>query len=160
MKPMKTIHFGIWTLALLWPLSLHAVGYVYTGVGGWNDLMELTSVDVEVKIQDRVAVTRMDQVFTNLSDNQVEGIYEFVLPDGAIITDLVLWIGDRRVQGIIMESGNARRTYDDIVGRNIDPALIETLGDGRFRLSIFPLPPWTADGWSWSTCKCCKPGRG
>ena len=132
------------TIALLlfvgW-LEAGAIGYVYTGVGrNGRDLMELTRVHGTVTIQDRVAVTRVDQIFTNHSDQQVEGIYEFALPSGAIITDLVLWIGDKRIQGIIMENEEARRIYDDIVGRRIDPALIERIGEDRFRLSIFPFP--------------------
>jgi Ca-activated chloride channel homolog len=128
-------------VALLCPLPSWSLGYVYTGVGGdGRELLELTSVTVDVDIKDRIAVTRADQVFTNLSDRQLEGIYEFELPPGAIITDLVLWIGEKRVQGLIMEKEEARQVYDDIVGRNIDPALVEQVSEERFRLSIFPFP--------------------
>lgn len=52
----------------------------------------------------------------------------------------MLWIGDRRVQGQIMESVQARQTYDEIVGRRIDPALIERIDDQLFRLSVSPFP--------------------
>jgi hypothetical protein len=130
-----------WFIVALWPLQAWGIGFVYTGVGGREgDLLELTSVEVGVNIQDRVAVTRTDQVFTNHSNRVVEGIYEFALPPGAIITDLVLWIGDKRIQGQIMEKEEARQAYDDIVQRNVDPALVEFIGEDRFRLSIFPFP--------------------
>ena len=108
--------------------------------GGGRQLLELTSVTVDVQIDERVARTRTDQVFTKRADRVVEGIYEFTLPEGAIITDLVLWIGDKRVQGIIMEKEEARRVYDAIVRRRIDPALIEQVTPNQFRLSIFPFP--------------------
>ena len=49
-------------------------------------------------------------------------------------------IGDKRVQGIIMEKEAARRVYDAIVRRRIDPALIEQVTANQFRLSIFPFP--------------------
>jgi len=137
---LKT-RIGVWFLVLAWSFQAWGIGYVYTGVGGGGrEWLELTSVVVDVDIQDRVAVTRADQVFTNHSRQELEGIYEFSLPDGAIITDLVLWIGDRRVQGQIMEKEEARRTYDEIVGRQIDPALIEQIEENQFRLSIFPFP--------------------
>ena len=128
-------------LALLAPLPALSIGYVYTGVGDdGRQHLELTSVTVDVQIDERIARTRTDQIFTNHAEWEVEGIYEFTLPEGAIITDLVLWIGDKRIQGIVLEKEEARRTYDDIVGRRIDPALIEQVAPNQFRLSIFPFP--------------------
>ena len=126
---------------LLTPLPALGIGYVYTGVGDdGRQHLELTSVTVDVRIDERVARTRTDQIFTNHAEWEVEGIYEFTLPEGAIITDLVLWIGDTRVQGLIMEKEEARRVYDDIVRQRIDPALIEQVTPNQFRLSIFPFP--------------------
>ncbi len=128
-------------LALLAPLPALSIGYVYTGVGDdGRQHLELTSVTVDVQIDERIARTRTDQIFTNHAEWEVEGIYEFTLPEGAIITDLVLWIGDKRIQGEVLEKEEARRTYDDIVGRRIDPALIEQVTPNQFRLSIFPFP--------------------
>ena len=128
-------------LALLAPLPALSIGYVYTGVGDdGRQHLELTSVTVAVQIDERIARTRTDQIFTNHAEWEVEGIYEFTLPEGAIITDLVLWIGDKRIQGMVLEKEEARRTYDDIVGRRIDPALIEQVTPNQFRLSIFPFP--------------------
>ena len=129
------------TSLLLTPLPALGIGYVYTGVGDdGRQHLELTEVTVDVRIDERVARTRTDQIFTNHAEWEVEGIYEFTLPEGAIITDLVLWIGDKRVQGLIMEKEEARRVYDDIVRQRIDPALIEQVTPNSFRLSIFPFP--------------------
>ena len=128
-------------LALLAPLPALSIGYVYTGVGDdGRQHLELTSVDVAVQIDERIARTRTDQIFTNHAEWEVEGIYEFTLPDGAIITDLVLWIGDKRMQGLILEKEEARQVYDDIVLQRIDPALLEQVTPNQFRLSIFPFP--------------------
>ena len=129
-------------LALLAPLPALGIGYVYTGVGDdGRQNLELTSATVDVQIDERIARTRTDQIFTNHSDRELEGIYEFTLPDGAIITDLVLWIEDKRIQGLILEKEQARQIYDDIVRRRVDPALIEQVTPNQFRLSIFPFPP-------------------
>lgn len=128
-------------LALLAPLPALSIGYVYTGVGDdGRQNLELTSVTVEVQIDERIARTRTDQIFTNHAEWEVEGIYEFTLPEGAIITDLVLWIDDKRIQGLVLEKEEARQTYDAIVAQRIDPALIEQLAPNQFRLSIFPFP--------------------
>ena len=128
-------------LAILAPLPALGIGYVYTGVGDdGRQHLELTSATVDVRIDERIARTRTDQIFTNHADWEVEGIYEFTLPDGAIITDLVLWIGDKRIQGLILEKEEARQIYDDIVRQRVDPALIEQVTPNQFRLSIFPFP--------------------
>ena len=114
---------------------------MYTGVGDdGRQHLELTSVTVDVQIDERIARTRTDQIFTNHAEWEVEGIYEFTLPEGAIITDLVLWIGDKRIQGEVLEKEEARQTYDDIVRQRIDPALLEQVTPNQFRLSIFPFP--------------------
>jgi len=36
---------------------------------------------------------------------------------------------------------SARKVYDDIVRRKKDPALVEQIGRGKFRLSVFPVVP-------------------
>lgn len=134
------LRFPLYMMIIV-PVQIWAVGFVYTGVGTKRlELMEMTSVSVDVQIQERLAITRTDQIFTNHSNSEVEGIYEFGLPPGAVITDLVLWIEGKPVQGMILEKEQARQTYIDIVGRVEDPALIEQLSADRFRLSIFPFP--------------------
>lgn len=127
---------------LLIPHPARGIGHMRAGVGGEaHELLELTSVVADVAIRDRMAVTRVDQVFTNPLDRTVEGIYEFSLPTGAVITDLALWIEDRRVQGFVVGRDTARRFYDRIVRRQVDPALLEQVDESLFRLSIYPFPP-------------------
>ena len=67
---------GCLCIALLWIGPVQGIGFVYTGVGGGGrELLEMSSVEVEVDIRERVAVTRVDQIFTNRSDAELEGIY-------------------------------------------------------------------------------------
>jgi len=123
-------------------LPIHGIGFVRAGVGGQaHDLLELASVSAHVELRDRVAVTRVDQVFRNPLDRSVEGIYEFTLPPGAFVTDLALWVDARRILSYVVGRDTARRFYDQIVSRRVDPALLELVDESRFRLSIFPFPP-------------------
>lgn len=129
---------------LLAPAAADAVGFMFVAHGGRDyrgDLMRLDTLAAQVTIRQRLAITRLDQVFHNHTERIVEGVYEFALPEGAVITDLVLWIGDRRVQGQIREKEEARREYEELVSRAVDPALAEQVGDRHFRLSIYPFPP-------------------
>jgi Ca-activated chloride channel homolog len=96
---------------------------------------------VSVTIDDQVAITHIDQVFYNPNDWTVEGIYVFPMPLDAAVSDFTLWIDGEPVSGEVLDAEQARRTYEDIVNRLLDPALLEYAGQGALRARIFPIPP-------------------
>jgi len=96
---------------------------------------------VTVKIQDQVAVTHVDQVFYNPNKFQVEGTYIFPIPKEATVSSFTLWIDSKPVEGQILDANKARQTYEDIVRRTLDPALLEYADRGAMRARIFPIPP-------------------
>jgi|GEM_PF-77577 len=96
---------------------------------------------VNVTIADQVATTRVDQTFRNDSHWSLEGTYIFPLPENAAISDFAMWINGERVEGQLYTKEEARRIYDDIVRRRLDPALLEYVGRDLFQASIFPIDP-------------------
>jgi Ca-activated chloride channel family protein len=96
---------------------------------------------VDVKIDNQLAVTHVDQVFYNPNDWAVEGTYLFPLPLDAAVTDFILWVDGEPVQGEVLDAEQARRTYEEIVSSLRDPALLEYAGRGAVQASIFPIPP-------------------
>jgi Ca-activated chloride channel homolog len=97
--------------------------------------------NVTVLIQNQVAVTRVDQVFHNPNPYEVQGVYIFPLPAEATVSAFSLWIDGEPVKGEILEAEEARRTYEEIVRRMSDPALLEYADRGAMRASVFPIPP-------------------
>jgi len=96
---------------------------------------------VTVTIEDQVAVTHVDQVFYNPNDRQVEGTYVFPIPHEAVVSAFKLWVDGKPVEGEIMDAEKARQTYEDIVRKVKDPALLEYADQGAVRVRIFPIPP-------------------
>ncbi|MEA3342204.1 MAG: VIT domain-containing protein, partial [Chloroflexota bacterium] len=96
---------------------------------------------VTVTIEDQVATTRVEQEFLNEHDWECEGTYVFPLPEGAAVSEFVMWVDGAPVEGEILEAGEARAIYEDIVRRRRDPALLEYVGRSAVRASIFPIPP-------------------
>jgi len=96
---------------------------------------------VTVRIENQLAVTRVDQVFYNPHDWQVEGTYLFPLPVDATVSNFVLWIDGKPVEGKVLDATQARRTYEEIVRGMRDPALLEYVGRGAVQARIFPIPP-------------------
>jgi Ca-activated chloride channel family protein len=96
---------------------------------------------VTVTIQDQLVVTHVDQVFYNPNDSQVEGTYIFPIPLDAAVTKFTLWIDGQPVEGKVLDANQARQTYQDIVNRMRDPALLEYAGRGAVQAHIYPIPP-------------------
>ena len=95
---------------------------------------------VTVEIRDQVAKTSIDEVFVNTYDRDIEGTFIFPLPEGAAISEFAMFIGERKVEGEVLDSREARAIYEDIVRRLRDPALLEYVGRNTFRARVFPIP--------------------
>lgn len=96
---------------------------------------------VDIQIKDQVVTTRVDQVFVNDNPWTAEGTYIFPLPQGAAVSDFVMWVDGKAVHGEILEADEARTIYDDVVRRMKDPALLEYVGRKALKASVFPIPP-------------------
>jgi len=96
---------------------------------------------VTISIKDQVAVTHVDQVFYNPNDWQVEGVYVFPIPQDAVVSNFILWIDGKPVEGQVLDANQARSKYEEIVASLRDPALLEYAGRGALQARIFPIPP-------------------
>jgi hypothetical protein len=121
--------------------------------------VRLDSHAVRVKIAGSVARTEVEEVFTNQTDDVLEGIFRFPLPPDAKIERLALEVDGRLEEGAFVDRERAAAIWrgaivnaapqlrqelkDEIVwvpGPWRDPALLEWQRGGRFELRIFPIP--------------------
>lgn len=113
------------------------------GQGGGRPL-RLAEQQVRVTIRDNIARTEVEQVYYNPSSQTLEGTYRFPLPGGASIARLALYVGNKLMEGEVVERHRARQIFNQIVNDTIrprDPALLEWMGGRTFRMKIFPIPP-------------------
>lgn len=99
------------------------------------------SVRVTSAIAETLAETTVEQTFVNNSSVEQEGTYLFPLPEGATVTSFTLRADKRMLEGRLLGKEEARNIYESIVRRRKDPALLEYMGRGVFRASVFPIPP-------------------
>ena len=102
---------------------------------------EIKSVDVQADIRDQSAKVQVSQVFANKSSSTLQASLFFPLPDEAAISGLTLLVDGKELPGRILPKDEARRIYEEIVRQSQDPALLEYMGRGLFRTSVFPVPP-------------------
>ena len=103
--------------------------------------LEVTSHHVDVKIDNQIASTAIDQEFYNPNDQRLEGIYIFPVPKGAHIDKFSMEVAGKMVDAELLPADKARFIYEDIVRKTRDPALLEYAGRDLFRVRIFPIEP-------------------
>lgn len=103
--------------------------------------LEVVYHNVDVKINDQSAITKIEQSFYNPTDYQLEGYYIFPVPKGAVISDFTMIINGKEVKAELLDSDKARKIYEDIVKQMRDPALLEYSEQNIFKLRIFPIEP-------------------
>jgi Ca-activated chloride channel family protein len=102
---------------------------------------EIREVTVDARIRDQVAEVSVAQTFHNPGSTEIESEYLFPLPEGAAVQNLVLMVDGKELPGRLLPRDEARRIYEEIVRSRRDPALLEYMGQGMFRTSVFPIPP-------------------
>ncbi len=68
----------------------------------------------------------------------VEIVHRFELPEGSVVNDMWLWIGDSIMQAKIYDVWTARAIYDSIVTNQRDPAFLAKKGN-QYELHVYPL---------------------
>ncbi len=97
-----------------------------------------TSSAARVELANGVLRYEVDETFVNRGPALGEADYVFPLPAGAAFQDLRLSIDGKLIAGETMSAAQARATYEEIVRRKRDPALVEWMGHGMLRARIFP----------------------
>jgi Ca-activated chloride channel family protein len=113
-------------------------------------ILSLTSMDVEIAIDNGDARVWVRQVFTNHTAAPQEGNYLFALPGGTTVSDFAVWDGPVRIPAVILERKRAQAIYQQLKSQAIDPGLLEqgerTEDDARrnslFSAHIVPIPAY------------------
>jgi Ca-activated chloride channel family protein len=102
---------------------------------------EIREVAVDARVRDQVVEVQVSQTFHNPGSLMIESEYLFPLPEEGAIQNFVLMVDGKELPGRILPKDEARRTFEEIVRTKRDPALLEYMGRGLFRTSVFPIPP-------------------
>lgn len=101
---------------------------------------KIKELDVQARLVDQVAQVQVSQTFTNTGSRQLEVSFLFPLPYDGAIEQMTLLVDGKEYPARLLKAEEARRLYEDIVRKNRDPALLEWMGTGLFKTSVFPVP--------------------
>ena len=101
----------------------------------------MVSTDVKMDIAGPVIRTTLSQTFKNTSDEWVEGIYVFPLPENAAVDHLRIVVGGRLIEGQIKEKKQAKKIYETAKAQGKKASLVEQLRPNMFSASVANIGP-------------------
>ena len=100
--------------------------------------------DVDMRVTGYINRAHLTQSFHNGSDDWVEGIYVFPLPENAAVDHMRIRIGARVIEGQIKEKQQARKTYDQAKRAGKRASLVEQERPNLFTTSVANIGPHEA----------------
>jgi hypothetical protein len=102
--------------------------------------LKLSNLNISVEIDGNIATTTMDMTFYNDAARVLEGQLNFPLENEQVISRFAMELNGKLREGVVVEKEKGRRTFESIVRRRVDPALLEMTKGNNFRARVFPIP--------------------
>lgn len=102
----------------------------------------LLNTNLDMRVSGFINRAHLTQMFHNGSDDWVEGIYVFPLPENAAVDHLRIRIGERVIEGHIQEKKQARQTYERAKVRGQRATLVEQERPNMFTTSVANIGPY------------------
>ncbi len=99
------------------------------------------ATDFNIDVSGPTARARLSQIFENPTNNWVEGLYVFPLPDDSAVYSLKMIVGDRVIVADIKEKKAAREIYEKAKSEGKKTALIEQQRPNIFTNAVANLGP-------------------
>ena len=111
------------------------------GKDGAPAFCPLKHTDVQAEISGAIARVTVTQEFVNTSEDKIEAIYVFPLPQNAAVDDMTMQVADRQIRGIIKERGEARKIYEQAKQTGHVAALLDQERPNIFTQSVTNIVP-------------------
>lgn len=104
-------------------------------------LSPLEGARIDVRIDDLLAEFTLTQSFRNGSRDDIEAVFTFPVPMDAVFLGLHATLGERELEGRIVEKQQARRTYERAISEGDSAVLVERTENGLLTANIGNLKP-------------------
>lgn len=104
-------------------------------------LSPLEGARIDVAIDDLLAAYTLTQRFRNASVTDIEAVFTFPIPVNAVFLGLTATLGDRELEGRIIEKQKASREYEVAIAAGDSAVLVERTHDGMLTANVGNLRP-------------------
>ncbi len=99
------------------------------------------ATDVDIQVTGMIGRTKVTQHFSNPTNQWIEGIYVFPLPESSAVDTLIMRVGDRIIVGEIEERAEAKKIYEQAKQSGKKAALLEQERPNIFTTSVANIGP-------------------
>lgn len=100
--------------------------------------------DVQISITGIAAHVEVSQTFHNPSNQWLEAVYVFPLPENSAVTRLRMQVADRIIEGVVKEKAEARKEYVKARNQGRKAGLVGQQRPNLFTSSVANIPPGEA----------------
>lgn len=101
-----------------------------------GESMALERVDARGTVRGLLFELAVLQRYRNAQDANVEAVYTFPLPIEAVLLDLEITLGERRLVATVVEKKQAERDYEEAIDKGDTAIMLERAGDGLCTLNL------------------------
>lgn len=102
--------------------------------------LKINRYRVTVAINNQLTKTKIDQVFVNPNDFEVEGLYIFPVPNDAALSNLALSIDGKLVKGKLLSKRKSHEIYRASARYGGNRAILEHIGTQAFVVEVPQIP--------------------
>lgn len=101
-----------------------------------NHLQVLESVAVKGSLNGLCLELEVTQAFINNSERNIEAIYTFPLPFGAVLLDLKVKLGEKILTGAVLAKKQAESNYEEAISDGNSAIMLERADDGICTINV------------------------
>ena len=102
--------------------------------------LEINRHHIKVSVKNQLATTKVDQIFVNPNDFEVNGVYIFPVPDDAVVSNLSLSVDGELVNGKLLSQEESHRIYRNSARYGDNKAILEHIGTRAFVVEVAGIP--------------------
>ncbi len=103
--------------------------------------IQTREVKITTAIAGALAETRVEMVFFNPNNRQLEGELQFPLLEGQEVSGFALDINGAMRDAVPVDKARAQAVFEEITRRQVDPGLLQVTQGNNYKLRVYPIFP-------------------
>ena len=96
----------------------------------------LESVAIKGHLQGLCLSYEVTQAYVNTHEHNIEAVYTFPLPQGAVLLDLKVQLGDKLLSGKVMSKAQAEDGYEEAISEGNNAIMLERTEGGIYTVNV------------------------